>query len=99
MRFQLIVASNEDGYRWVSRDVEKEYDLSKGEGCSALGTAVADMILNSKERAASRQPYVPEHCRCHTDHDCFAEENEVMTMQGQRVYTHCRVCKMPISAG
>jgi len=107
MKFELIIASEEDGYRWVTHDIEKEYvdPLTGLMDLESMGLAVRADMEKSRQRAAlPREP--EEHQGCdmiahrHRDkHDCFAEENEVITIQGNSTYTHCRICGFAISAG
>lgn len=104
MKFQLIIASDEDGYRWVSHDITSGYDIHTNKGRLKLATDVIDKMQDSAARAASRGPE-PKHETCqevcgHThDHDCFAPENEYFTMHGNSTYTSCVLCRFPISAG
>jgi hypothetical protein len=107
MRFDLIVASDEDGYRWVSHDIEKDFtgDGTVGFIVQAIGHAVLAKMEDSRKRAALPREE-PEHQGCDTiahrhrdKHDCFAEENEVITIHGNATYTHCGVCGFAISAG
>jgi hypothetical protein len=104
VKFQLIVASEEDGYRWVSSDIEKDFG-SERYPSMAIGTAVLSMMERSRERAALPKPPPPkptarDRARIkRKGHDCFDEKNEVVHQHGEKIWTTCRICGDVISAG
>lgn len=107
MRFELIVATENIGYRWISHDIEKDYPAVEDDDTTKilLAQAIIAKMADSRERAS--RPVPPPEPPSERDlarikakgHDCFTEENEVITIHGNSTYTHCAICGDAISAG
>ena len=63
VRFQLTISSEEDGFRWVSSDIEKDYgEAGSGtEDSNQLGRDVYAKLAASRERASQPKPPPPDH--------------------------------------
>jgi len=100
---EIITTSDDAGYKWVDVTV----DLDDPDAARLIGEAVIAKIRWTEQWANARTTLEVTPDQSAKDlrriaakgHDCFLDENEVVHMDGEEIWTTCRICGDTISAG